>query len=217
MPPETEVITCPACRHLVRVPVDWLGQTVQCPECKATFKAPIKVDGRLTEAELISRPTPAAPKPAKRLDYMLLLPAFGLMFLGVVGSIVNGYHVSGLYGPDGGVGWVKTEAEKIRPVLSAAEAQNPGPPEAQAQQDEEIERRLRSFFRWFIPLSFLESLIVFLGGLSITLRWNYRLAQLGCVLAMINIANGCCLPGVIAGLWGMLMLNSEEARGHFGR
>ena len=29
MPPETEVITCPACRHLLRVPAEWLGQTVQ--------------------------------------------------------------------------------------------------------------------------------------------------------------------------------------------
>ena len=25
MPPETEVISCPACKHLLRVPLDWLG------------------------------------------------------------------------------------------------------------------------------------------------------------------------------------------------
>ena len=37
MPPETEVIACPACRHLVRVPADWLGQPVQCPQCQSDF------------------------------------------------------------------------------------------------------------------------------------------------------------------------------------
>jgi hypothetical protein len=67
------------------------------------------------------------------------------------------------------------------------------------------------------PLSLAVSAAVFLGGLSIALRWNFRLAQLGCVLAMLNIANGCCIPGAVAGLWGILMLNSEEGRGHFGR
>ena len=40
MTPETEVIACPACKHLVRVPLDWLGTQVQCPECKAMFRAP---------------------------------------------------------------------------------------------------------------------------------------------------------------------------------
>jgi hypothetical protein len=49
------------------------------------------------------------------------------------------------------------------------------------------------------------------------LRWNYWLAQLGCVLAMINISQCCCVPGSLAALWGLLMLNSEEGRGHFGK
>src|SRR5207249_9757968 len=90
MPPETEVITCPACRHLLRVPADWLGQTVQCPECKATFRAPVRDGDRLTEPELISRPAPAAaPAAARKPDVMLLLPAFGLLFVGFAGLVVN--------------------------------------------------------------------------------------------------------------------------------
>src|SRR6478609_8325273 len=56
MTPETEVIACPACKYLVRVPLDWLGTQVQCPECKAMFRAPVRENGKLTEAELISRP-----------------------------------------------------------------------------------------------------------------------------------------------------------------
>src|SRR5262245_47852124 len=93
MTPETEVIACPACKHVVRVPLDWLGTQVQCPECKAMFRAPVRgADGKLTEPELISRPAlaPAAPA-ASKPDLMLLLPAFGLMLCGVTGVLVNGF------------------------------------------------------------------------------------------------------------------------------
>src|SRR5215468_5353986 len=87
MAQETEVISCPACRHLLRVPLDWLGQPVQCPECKAMFQAPTRTADGLTDPKLLSPPPAAA---GKRLDPMLLLPAFGLMLLGFAGVLVNG-------------------------------------------------------------------------------------------------------------------------------
>src|SRR2546423_158488 len=90
MPPETEVITCPACNHLVRVPADWLGQTVQCPECKATFRAPVRDGGRPTTPEPLSGPPASAAAARKPADAALWLPAFGLMLLGVISLIVNG-------------------------------------------------------------------------------------------------------------------------------
>src|SRR6266540_4357856 len=89
MTPETEVISCPACKHLLRVPADWLGQTVQCPECQASFAAPRREGEMLTAAVLIS--TPAAPEQPfhKPADRALWLPAFALMLLGVVSACVN--------------------------------------------------------------------------------------------------------------------------------
>jgi len=59
--------------------------------------------------------------------------------------------------------------------------------------------------------------VVLLGGLSIALQWNHRLAQVACVLAALNFAHLCCVPGAVAGLWGLLMLGSEEGREHFQR
>ena len=64
-------------------------------------------------------------------------------------------------------------------------------------------------------MSFAASAVVFAGGLSMTRRRNYRLAQVACVLAAVNVAHGCCIPGALAGLWGMLMLSSDEGREHF--
>ena len=63
MQPETELIACPACDRLARVPIDWLGQPVQCPQCRAMFRAPVRQWDGLTAAELISRPPAAGPAP----------------------------------------------------------------------------------------------------------------------------------------------------------
>src|SRR6478735_730934 len=90
MTPEAEVIACPACNHLLRVPLDWLGQSVQCPECRAMFRAPVRTADGLSQAELLSRAAPTTPPAPRKLDAMLLLPTFGLLFCGVAGLIVNG-------------------------------------------------------------------------------------------------------------------------------
>jgi hypothetical protein len=211
---ETEVISCPACRHLLRVPMDWLGQDVQCPECKAKFKAPVKVGDKLTEPELMSRHEAAVEVPKKKFDRMLLIPAFGLLFCGIIGTIVNGVILSKLlFDRDGGREWATNQVIALRGV-GIGNVPQPGAEEQQTEQDS---NELLRLYRWFIPLSFLLSLGVLLGGLSIALRWSYWLAQLSCILAMLNIAHACCIPGAVAGLWGILMLNSEEGRQHFGK
>jgi hypothetical protein len=209
---ETEVILCPACAHLLRVPLDWLGQTVQCPECKAMFKAPVRNGNALTAPELISRPPVVVGSQRKNLDAMLLLPALGLLLCGVMGVIVNGVFLGKLvFDRDGGREWAMNQTLALRKWG----VETPGPPETKERRDEQDAMQLLRLYRWFIPLSLVVSIGVFLGGLSIALRWNYWLAQVGCVLAMVNIANACCIPGAVAGLWGLLMLNSEEGRGHF--
>lgn len=215
MTPETEVISCPACKHLVRVPLDWLGTQVQCPECKALFRAPVRVDGVLTGTELLARPdAPAAPKPRVRPDAMLLLPAFGLLLCGVIGTLVNGYFLFFVFSnPAGAKEWAGKQVAATRKLGVGAG----GAPEKQAEMDAQETDQLLRWHERILPLSVIASPVVLLGGLSIVFRWNHRLAQVACVLAAVNIANGCCLPGAIAGLWGLLMLNSDEGRAHFER
>ncbi|MBN9122464.1 MAG: hypothetical protein J0I06_25525 [Planctomycetes bacterium] len=212
MTPETEIVACPACKHLLRVPLDWLGTQVQCPECKAMFRAPVRVGGKLTEPELIARP-PAAPAPVpRRLDAMLLLPAFGLLLCGVVGAVVNGVF---LYlfvtDPAGARGWARNQVPALRQIGFGT----PGTPEEQAAEDEQNAEQLAGVYRWLVPVSFAVSLAVFAGGLSILWGRNYRFAQVACVLAAVNVAHVCCVPGALAGLWGLLMLGSDEGREHF--
>lgn len=212
--PETEVISCPVCKHLLRVPLDWLGQQVQCPECKAMFRAPVR-DGKggLTEPELISRPaTENAIAGRKPLDAMLLLPAFGLLFLGIAGVIVNAM-LSHRFLTDqaGSKQYVRDQLVNMRQFGLGKD----DPPAEQDRLDDERAESTVRVLRVALPVFTAVSGLTFLGGLSIALRWNYRLAQLGCVVAAVNVPHFCCVPGAVAGIWGLLMLGSDEGRAHF--
>lgn len=212
MPSETEVISCPACRHLVRVPADWLGTSVQCPECKAAFKAPVRDGDRLTDAELISAPTTAAPLPQKRgkLDPMLLLPAFGLMLVGFASTAVNGWTT---------VRYARDPAAAEQDVGQIVKTWHGQDKDAKAddgaKKAEQDAAGLAPKIRVLIPVFAVVGAFVFYGGLAMAFRKHYRMAQLGCVLAAINLANGCCVPGALFGVWGLLMLRSDEGRNHF--
>ena len=212
--PETEVISCPACRHLLRVPLDWLGEQVQCPECQAKFLAPVRdASGSLTGAELISRPPAEAPPP-RRMDAMLLLPAFGLMVCGIAGAIVNGILAYKFAtDPVGSKEYLKGQFTKMRQFGVGSED-----PEADRDRlDTDRAEETFHLLRWVVPTFAGVSALVLLGGLSIALRWNYRIGQLGCIAAALNFAHLCCIPGSIVGVWGLFMLGSEEGRAHFGR
>jgi hypothetical protein len=213
MTPETEVIACPACRHLLRVPLDWLGQPVQCPECRAKFRAPVRAGDSLTEPELIAAPAAAKPTPGKRLDAMLLLPAFGLMLCGVAGLLVNGIlSYKFLADRAWGKQYVLGTVAKFREAGFGADE----PPEEREKLDADRAEQWAGHLRWALPAMAGTAALALLGGLSIALGWNHGLARAGCVAAAFDFTGGCCVPGAIAGLWGLLMLNSDEARAHFG-
>lgn len=204
MMPDTEVISCPACRHVVRVPADWLGTAVQCPECQAKFTAPVRRDGRLTEPVLLSEPAKAG-RPRSGGDPLFWLPAWGLMLVGAVGVAVNGFTL-------------------------AVVAREPAAFAAQKRAEaEDLARRFgqdpaAAADSWFITPPGLAGaagygvacgLAAFAGGLAMATRRGYRVAQLGCVLAAVNLPALCCVPGAVFGLWGMLLLAGDEGRGHF--
>lgn len=204
MPPDTEVISCPACRHVVRVPADWLGTAVQCPECQAKFTAPVRDGDRLTDPVLLSAPAKSTAS-ARRPDALFWLPAFGLMLVGVIAAGLNGYTLAAIAAdPAGFAAAKKAEAEGLAvklgqdPQLVAGNAfVRPGP--------------LAGIAGYGVVCG-LASLA---AGLAMATRRAYRVAQVGCVLAAVNLPNLCCLPGALFGLWGMLILMGEEGRSHF--
>ncbi|MFO0803850.1 MAG: hypothetical protein U0791_12115 [Gemmataceae bacterium] len=207
MTPETEVIACPACRHLVRVPADWLGTQVQCPECRAQFTAPIRVGDKLGEAVLLSQPdaktTPARPS----ADRALWLPAFALMLLGVVSLVSN---AAALYA----IATDRNAYEEQKKEQGADWAEQMG-------QDRKLgEDHFAA--NWKAQLGLTVWGVVcsgasFAGGAAIALRRGYAVARLGSALAAVNFHFLCCVPGAIVGGRAWMLLGTEEGRAHFQR
>lgn len=208
--PASDVISCPACGRTLGVPRTLHGVRVQCPECRAYFQAPVRdAAGRLTLAQLLP---PAAAR--GRPDPLLWLPAFGLLFCGVAGLVANGVlGLLFLVDPAGGEGWLRGQVANLRQAGWFAD----DPQVEQDRLDAERVSAARRVLAWALPAGFGASGLALVGGLSIALRWNRRLAQLGCVAAILNVPHLCCLPGAVAGVWGLLMLASQDGRDHFAR
>ena len=203
MPSETEVISCPACKHLLRVPADWLGQSVQCPECQATFAAPRRDGESLTDPVLITA-APSPPAAPKRPDHALWLPAFGLMLVGIVSLIVNGLTLVDLSrDPEQFEELKKAEAENLAKMMG----QDP-----QAGNNRGVDWR---FFAATAGWGILCAAASFAGGIGMVLRRWYWLARVGSVMAIFNVAGCCCVPGALAGIWSWTLLRTEEGRLHF--
>ncbi len=88
---------------------------------------------------------------------------------------------------------------------------------ADEKQIEELATKAAPWIRTLVTIFAFVGAFVFFGGVSIVRGRNYRVSQVACILATVNLANGCCLPGAIFGLWAMLLLNSDEGRDHFDR
>lgn len=205
---QTEIIACPACRHVVRVPTDWLGQTVQCPECKATFTAPVRENGRLTDPVLISAPAPVAGPRPERTGLILTCAGVGLAFVGLASVALNVWAMAQFAGTgEGGRELVKAQL----PMLRGAGFAPPAGDDPAA--DEKVAAELAPKVFRVLPVGVVLALVTAAGGVSMVRRRNYRLAQLGCLAAVVNIPGGCCVPGAVCAFWGMLALLGDDGFG----
>jgi hypothetical protein len=59
------------------------------------------------------------------------------------------------------------------------------------------------------------SLIVLMAGIRMLSLQSYGLALAGCIVAMINIGNGCCCLGLPVGIWALVVLQLPSVREAF--
>jgi Co/Zn/Cd efflux system component len=158
-------------------------------------------------------PVPSSALVVAGADPALWWPAFGLIVCGVAGLIVNVVVCWRLWhDPDGTHAYIRHQVERLRQWGLTEELETDQQRQA---HDEQRATQVMRHLPWIVPLAAVAAVLALLAGVSIALRWNYRLAQLGCVAAAFNVVGLCCLPGALVGLWGLLLLQSEEGRGHF--
>lgn len=201
----SELIECPACKHALRVPENLFGKTVRCPECKAHFTAPTRdAEGKLGQPVLLPPPV-TIPVPKRLADSPMFVPALLLVLVSTIGSLVNGYQTVVLFTDrdtaERAIGWLFESAAKAT---------------QQEISKEGFEIGMR-FAPIAFPIVFAMNLISLLGGIAMLFHRYRWLAILGCVLAMINFANCCCLIGLPAGGYCMIKLIDPDLAPLFQR
>jgi hypothetical protein len=217
--PDPVTITCPGCRKPLHIPADAVGKPAHCPHCKAPFR--LQPDGS------------AGPIVRRSLPRPLVVPAFALIVLGLAGVLVNGY-LSVLFALKAGADrdFARGRVAEVRSsqALSAGmkggewqyapAAAVAGGAAAVAAEERDNEEVVETWAPGMKPLhlaSTAVSAVAFLGGLSTLTGRFYPMAVLGCVAAILNVNHLCCLPGAVAGVWGLLALARDEVRPHFRR
>lgn len=226
------VITCPnpTCGRPLNLPAAAIGQPISCPHCGIGIGIALGPDGQPTQ--------PTAIPTSRRVPRLFLVPGFALAILGAAGVFANGYvAAAALTDPEAGrtyartmLSYTKGGEEAAKPANQVRGKEETDPREAfaavfgQAARvavEEETDReRAEGVSGWVGPVAAgftLVSLLMAAGGVAmLSGRW-YWLALAGCVAAAVNVNLCCCVPGVVAGLWGFLSLSRDEGRRHFGR
>jgi hypothetical protein len=226
----SSVIVCPnpACAKPLNLPAAVVGQPLACPHCGTGIRVTLGPDGRPTA------PTAVA---SGRVPKLFLVPGFALLILGTAGLFANGYTAAAATFEGKGVPLARLMVDYLRDADAAGKPAdaNRGKEKddprgafaavlgtaAGVAADEEVDRaRAEAAGPWVGPVSWVftgMSALMAVGGVSILLgRW-YWLGVAGSVAAIFNLGLCCCVPGLVAGLWGILTLAKDEGRRHFMR
>ncbi len=211
------VITCPACGKSVQLPDDMLGQSAVCPYCKSLFTAPARQDDGTLSIPVLRRTNPFADAPTRGPGLMMVL-------IGSVSLLFNGVELSRIL-----LDWpafqdrtraqYAKDAETVRMVeLKDKDADDPAVREAADAKAAEYAGHAETTIRWWPPARGVfmgMGLLTALGGAAMIGRKRHPLAMLGCVAAMFNVMNYCCIPGMPVGAYSLYLLMNPAVRDSF--
>lgn len=67
----------------------------------------------------------------------------------------------------------------------------------------------------FNVISIATGAFIIFAGLKMKNLENYTLSMIGAIIAMIPCITGCCLVGLPAGIWALVVMNNPEVKSAF--
>lgn len=234
MTPTRTLLPCPGCGRALGLPTDALGKPLNCPHCGAAFHVPRGPDGTPGVA------LPGVPKSrfGAGLPRGFVVPALALLMLGFAGVFVDGY-LSYLFAtrPNAEYDYAYSRVIEARSIQSMGDT-NPAASDDWEQiapasvggcalavsageilEDAANVKLAKAWQPSVAPASrysLAASSLAVLGGFCMLRGRFYWLAIAGCVAAIANVNHLCCIPGGVAGVWGILSLVRDDGRLHFG-
>lgn len=202
-------VTCPACRRSLRVPDDLIGQLVKCPNCLTEFSASVEtqtpsLDPAYRAVEHAPPPVRLPPPPERDEDddwdddFDLLRrgvdreAARNEVFYPAIALITTG-----IVGLLLGVLFIGFG------LLAFEEARGPDD-EANA-----IGMLVQA------PFSVGLGIVVLLGGIWMMKLKRHGLAIAASVIALMPCVSPCCVIGLPAGIWAMVVLTKTDVKRAF--
>ena len=208
----SELVNCPNCGEMARVPEALYGQAVRCPACKTMYVSPKPTpEGGWTVARAVKdiRGTDPDPDRADRA-FNPFVPGLGLTLVGIVAFLVNSVVAYQVF--------TDPEGFTNRMLQGIEEARD------NRKIDEETATMLLDGFKNSVPQlqvalpAFMGiSALMVGGGLSMISRRFYWLAVLGSLATFVNFANLCCCVGAPLGIWSLVVLFNPDTRMLFRR
>lgn len=216
------IINCPQCQRPLRVTDELRNRLVKCPTCDVTFRMPGDSNEPQPVTPLrpeVASVSPGGPRPPtvgpegydpgfrreqpepwdlalaerERARTAVQLPAILLLITGLLGLLVNLWHLSQ---------WIVQPEAMLQMVR-----QFMGPlPDPQALIGVSI--------GVFAVLA-TASLVVIFGAIQMLRLRMYGLTLVGSLLPMINCNTGCCVLGIPLGIWALVVLLRPEVRAAF--
>lgn len=214
MNPNEPFPRCPNCGIALAIPEEFRGRVIRCLECRVDFQS--RKDGSVLRLNRLSYP----PK--------ILVPMVMLILLGAMGVFVNGYYAfSFRQSSEAIVAYTESTIAQMNAAnflnqtkdknknKDVAPARELPPEERRRQMLKYAEEHRDSLVQTMLIFASLSGFVL-LGGISFAYgRWTW-LAGLGCLAAIVNLNHGCCFPGAVAGLWGLMTILSDVGQRHFG-
>jgi len=227
------VITCPkrSCAASLRLALDVAAKPLSCPHCRTAILVVLGSDGNLDRVE-------RATASGWRVPGLLLVPGFALFILGVAGAFANGYLANRCWqDPAFSLDFARNRVSDLRsggsltgPANDAKKKSTEATPEdafaavagplaeesRKLLADEELAQHWQEYVLPVCASFAAVSVVMAIGGLCIVSGRFYTLAFLGSLAGIVNFNLMCCVPGAVAGIWGILMLVRDDGRKHFG-
>jgi hypothetical protein len=187
-----------------RPEIQAIASAPRAPEPASPFREPTPRDYDSTESPFESAPAGHRASWERerdehdRVQALLTPPAKLLLVTGILGLLADG--------------WQALYFVLQAPAPAAAPAKPP------ANFMEGLEEGLKQGGP--VPILFgtvfaVVSLLVIIAAVQMMRRRSYGLAMFGSILAMLNFVNCCCLLGLPAGIWGIVVLSKPEVKSAF--
>ncbi len=193
-------VKCDECGEEFSLKDSAAGKGFPCKVCGASVQVPGWNDDELGELpDTGSKPRRARSGDASTAASRTFLPA---VFLYIVAGLSVANHVGGMV--MAGMGF------NLNPFVNPMENPNLDP---QVRENQRMANQIGGFIGSAIGL--LADFLVILGAISLQRLRNFPLAMTGMIVSLIPCLSPCLVMGMPFGLWGLVVLFSNEVREEF--